>query len=65
MRRLQRFLGSPERRISSYAPSHQSECELLESDALIVKTYAPSAPTKPLSLRIGDGSTVVEESRTR
>jgi hypothetical protein len=38
---------------------------LIESDALIVKTYATSAPTKPLSLRIGDGSTVVEESRTR
>jgi hypothetical protein len=34
-------------------------------DALIVKTYATFAPTKPLSLRIGDGSTVAEESRTR
>ena len=36
-----------------------------ESDALIVKAYAISAPTMRFVVPIGDGSTVTEENRMR
>ena len=47
------------------ARSHQKECELLESDALIVKSYGMSASEMQLGALIGGGFAVVEESKTR
>jgi hypothetical protein len=48
-------------------PMHRATKEswLTDSDALIVKAYAISAPTMRFVVPIGDGSTVTEENRMR